>query len=68
MSRAELMRNLSRVDWIRVGQRLCTFAREMRGDGADVITAETQREIARSQRLRTTIESFAESIGVKGES
>jgi len=62
MNRAELFRNLSRVDWIAAAQRLATFAREMRGDSADTIAAETQREIQRSQKLKDSIEQFAERI------
>jgi hypothetical protein len=62
MTRAELLRSLSRVDWIAAAQRLATFAREMRGDDAAKIAEETQREIQRSQRLRDSIEQFADRI------
>jgi hypothetical protein len=62
-ARKDMLRGLSRIDWIAAVQRLCTFAREMRGDSAEQITTETQREIARSQQLRASIEGFAERVG-----
>jgi hypothetical protein len=60
--RKQLWRTLSRVDWIRAGQRLCTFAREMRGDDAAAIAADSEHEIQRSKRLRQSIEQFAEHV------
>lgn len=57
-----LLRQLARVDWLRVGQRAAVFFRETRGDSHEQINADHLRELARSEKLRTTIENWAEGL------
>lgn len=60
---AKLLQGLEGVDWLQLVQRGATFLREMRGDGAAVIQADSLRELVRSRRVRETVERFASGIG-----
>lgn len=57
-----LMNHLARVDWIRAGQRLLVFCREIRGDQREAIDQDHARALSNAQQLRTTIERFAERL------
>lgn len=61
-AQARLLRHLARVDWLRAGQRLLVFCREIRGDNAALINQDHAQSLERAQRLKQTIENFAQRV------
>jgi len=48
----ELLRKLSRIDWLRTLQRVSVFLRDLRGDDPRDIQDDHTAELGRSQKLR----------------
>lgn len=61
-NRAETFAALARVDWLRHGQRLAVFLRQIRGDHDEAINADHARELVRARQVRATVEQFARNL------